>query len=230
MDKLSTDIDPSMVGETRRDEAPDAVSFTDRTRSTIPFESWSPIMDRRWLLLVATLFAGCSQPSPVGREYEQPLKTDTNFAHLTLVLAGIPKSGDISLHEGLPSEFWEPELREQELNRAKTIAIHGHRFYEEPLTVQGKDADPFTALFSSRKSLQRYNANKRCGGYAPDYMVEWKAGEAVTQVLISLECGEVKMFGPKGELHCDLSPEAQQRLGPLLRPYQKNRPSSKSTS
>ena len=181
-------------------------------------------MDRRWLLLVATLFAGCSQPAPVTREYEQPLKTDTNFAHLPMVLAGIPKSADISLHEGLPSEFWEPELREQELSRAKTITIHGYRFYEYQVTAQGKDAEPITALFSSKKSFQRYNAKKRCGGYAPEYVIEWKAGEAVTQALISLECGEVKMFGPKGELHCDLSNEAAKVLTELVSRYRKNRP------
>ena len=45
----------------------------------------------------------------------------------------------------------------------------------------------------------------------------------MTQALICLECREVKMFGPKGELHCDLSIEAGQRLAQLLSPYQKNR-------
>ena len=89
-------------------------------------------MDRRWLILAATLFAGCSQASRVEVEYEQPLKTETNFANLPKVLAGIPKSGDLMLYEGLPSEFWEPELREQELNQKKTIKLHAYPFYEGP--------------------------------------------------------------------------------------------------
>ena len=53
------------------------------------------------------------------------------------------------LYEGLPSEFWEPELREQELNQAKTIKLHGYPFYEEPIALKGTDAEPIDALFSS---------------------------------------------------------------------------------
>ena len=55
------------------------------------------------------------------------------------------------------------------------------------------------------------------------------AGEAVTQALICLDCREIKMFGPKCELHCDLSNEAAAGLTPLLSPYQKNRPTTKAT-
>ncbi len=185
-------------------------------------------MDRRWLLLAAILFAGCSQATQIQGEPEPPQKTDTDFARLPQLLAGIPKSGDILLHEGLPSEFWEPELREQELTQKKTITFHGYPFYEEQRTLQGTDSEPFTALFSSKASFKRYDEKKRCGGYSPDYAIEWKAGEAATQALICLECGEVKMFGPKYELYCDLSIEARQRLTQLLRSYQKNRPSTTS--
>ena len=91
------------------------------------------------------------------------------------------------------------------------------------------DAEPFTALFSSKKSFKRYDEKKRCGGYSPDYAVEWKTGEEATRALICLECGEVKLFGPKSELYCDLSMEAQKSLTHMLRPYQKNRPSTKSS-
>ena len=67
-------------------------------------------MCRVCLALVLTLFVGCALESRIETEYEQDIKTNTNFAHLPLILAGIPKSSDISLYEGLPSEFWEPEL------------------------------------------------------------------------------------------------------------------------
>jgi hypothetical protein len=186
-------------------------------------------VDRRSLMLAAALFAGCSQASRFEVEYEQPVRTETNFANLPKVLAGIPKSVDTMLHEGLPSEFWEPELREQELNQKKIIKLHGYPFYEESIAFKGTDAERLTALFSSRKSFNRYEGNKRCSGFNPDYCVEWRAGEAVTQALICLECREVKLFGPKGELHCDLSLEADSSLTQLLNPYQKNRPTTKAT-
>jgi hypothetical protein len=186
---------------------------------------------RAWqLILAASLFAGCSQASRVEVEYEQPQKTDTNFANLPLVLAGIAKSRDVMLHEGLPSEFWEPELRERELNQKKTIKLHGYPFYDEPIALKGTDAEHLSALFSAKKSFKRYVENKRCSGYHPEYCLDWNAGEAVTQALICLECGEVKLFGPKYELHCDLSNEAEKVVTELLSPYQKNRPITKATN
>ncbi len=186
-------------------------------------------MSRHWLILAASLFAGCSQAPRVEVEYEQPQKTDANFANLPLVLAGIPKTRDMILHEGLPSEFWEPELRERELIQKETIKLHGYPFYDEPIALSGTDAEQLTALLSSKKSFKRYNDNKGCSGYYPEYCVEWKAGEAVTQALICLECREIKMFGPNCELHCDLSNEAEQRLTHLLSPYQKYRPTTTAT-
>ena len=181
-----------------------------------------------YLILAASLFAGCSQASRVEVEYEQAQKTDANFANLPLVLEGIAKSRDVMLHEGLPSEFWEPELRERELNQKATIKLHGYPFYDEPLALNGTDAEHFTALLSAKKSFKRYAENKRCSGYHPDYCLEWKAGEAATQALICLECGEIKLFGSKCELHCDLSNEAEKVLTELLSPYQKNRPITKA--
>ena len=180
------------------------------------------------LILAASLFGGCSQASRVEVEYEPPQKTDTNFANLPLVVAGISKSQDVMLREGLPSEFWEPELRERELTQKETIKLHGYPFYDEPLALKGTDAERLTALFSAQKSFKRYNGNKKCSGYHPDYCVEWKAGEAATQALICLECAEIKLFGSKCELHCDLSNEAAKVLTELLSPYQKNRPITKA--
>ena len=167
--------------------------------------------------------------SRIETEYEQDIKTNTNFAHLPLILAGIPKSSDISLYEGLPSEFWEPELLERELKEKKTIKLHGYRFYEELITMDGTDAEHLTALFSSKNAFKAFVKTKRCGGFYPGYCVEWSKAETTTQCLICLECGDVKMFGANSELHCDFSVDAHQKLKQLLGHYQKNRPVTKSS-
>jgi hypothetical protein len=173
-------------------------------------------MDPRWLVLSLALLAGCSQTTHVEVPYEPPIKTDTDFANLPRILAAIPKSASITLYRGLPSEFWEPELRAQELSRAKTIRLHGYPFYEESIPIPEADAGRLTALFSSKATFRRHDEKKRCGGYSPVYGVEWKAGEDGIRALISLECAEVKMFVPKCELYCDLTPEAKQSLESLL--------------
>ena len=186
-------------------------------------------MDRRGMVLFVILCAGCSQASRVEVPYEPPIKTDTSFANLPRILAAIPKSGETVLYRGLPSEFWEPELRAQALNQAKTIKLHGYPFYEEPIPIQGADAGRLTTLLSSGTTFRRLDGKKRCSGYSPDYSVEWKAGEAVTRALICLECAEVKMFGPKGELHCDLTTEAKQTLESSLGRYREDRASATSS-
>ena len=178
-------------------------------------------------MFAAALLAGCTQaPRRPNYRNEPPKQVSTDFGRLQAVLEGIRESGEVVLYEGLPSEFWEPQLREQELSRKKTIRLHGYPFYDERLALRGADVERFTALFSAKGSFRRYRGAKECGGYHPDYCIEWKAGDAATRILICLECGEVKIFGPRSELHCDLSPESGQRLVQWLGPYRKNRPAA----
>jgi hypothetical protein len=180
-------------------------------------------MDPRWLVLYLALVAGCSQASHLEIPYEPPIKTDANFANLPRILAAIPKSGSTRLYRGLPSEFWEPELRAQELSRAKTVRLHGYPFYQESIPIPEADAGRLTALFSSKATFRRHEENKRCSGYHPEYGVEWKAGEDAIRALICLECAEVKMFVANCELYCDLIPAAKQSLESSLGRFKEDR-------
>ncbi len=182
-------------------------------------------MSLRGLFVLAVLWlVGCNQEVKVAVDITPPPPIETNFDRLPTILAGIPKTGVALLYEGLPSDFWEPQLLEQELARTKTIRLHGYPFYEELLALQGTDGEQFTALFSARTSFTKYTDGKKGGGFHANYCLEWKTGEETTHVVIALECGEVKMFGPKSELHCDLSQEAAQKLRQLLSRYRKNCP------
>ena len=95
-------------------------------------------MPFRWFLLTALLFVGCESKLQVELEVATPPPIETNFERLPLILAGIQKTGDVRLYEGLPSDFWEPELLEQELKRKKTIRLQGYPVYEELLAIQGR--------------------------------------------------------------------------------------------
>jgi hypothetical protein len=181
-------------------------------------------MSRASLILVAAFCFGCTQASQPQVEDAAPSPTPVDFERLPAVLSGVQKSARMSLYEGLPSEFWEPQLREEELRRKSTVSLHGYRFYEETLALQPADAEKLTELFSAKASFKRYGGAKKCGGYGPDYCVEWKSSESATQALVCLECGEVKMFGSRSELYCDFGQEAVERIQRVLQPYRKNRP------
>lgn len=182
-------------------------------------------MSLRGLFVLAALWlVGCKQEIKVTFDAAPPPPIETKFDRLPTVLAGIPKTGVALLYEGLPSEFWEPESLVQELARAKTIKLHGYPFYEELLALQGTDSEQLAALFSARTSFANYTDGKKGGGFHADYGLEWKSGNETTHVVISLEDGEVKLYGPKSQLHCDLSQDAVQKLRQLLSRYRKNRP------
>jgi hypothetical protein len=185
-------------------------------------------MQRRRFLLAAALFAGCASEADRGVPPEPPKAISADFGRLSLILDEIRESRDVVLFEGLPSEFWEPQLLEQELKRKKTIRLHGYPFYEEPVALQGSEAERFTALLSDKSSFKRHRGPNRCGGYQPDFCVEWKNRDVPTRALICMECGEVKVFGPRSEVHCDLDLKAEQRLEEWLRPYRKNRPAAEA--
>lgn len=185
-------------------------------------------MDRRWLLWTAVLLAGCTREQSVQAPPDSPKQVKKDFAQLTSILDGIHRSGEIALYEGLPSEFWEPQLREREASQKKTISINGYLFYDKRLAPRGPDLEQFTRLFSDARSFRRYQSTKVCGGYHPDYCIEWKKGDVTTRALICLECGEVQFFAPPKELYCDLSPEAGRDLARRLSSYQENRPAAPS--
>ena len=185
-------------------------------------------MSRRSVLLVAVMFVGCRDAAEDVVE-EPPPAVGTDFSRLPEVLTGVQKTGRVVLYEGLPSEFWEPQLREQLFSQKDTLDVHGYPVHDEQLTPSSTDAEQLTSLFSARESFQAINKSDRktCGGFTAEYCVEWTTGETVTQALICLECGEVMLFGPQSELHCNLSPDTAKRLKQLLSPYQKNAPKEK---
>ena len=100
----------------------------------------------------------------------------------------------------------------------------GYPFYEERLSWQGTDGEQLTTLLSARTSFAKLTAGKQGGGFHANYCLEWKTAEGTTLAIICLECGEVKMYGPKSQLHCDLSQEAAQKIRPMLGRYRKNCP------
>jgi hypothetical protein len=179
------------------------------------------LVTRHSLLLFTVLCLGCNSAAEVADETTPPA-VNTDFARLPEILAGVQKTGSVVVYAGLPSQFWEPQLRNQELLQKETLDVHGHPVYDEPQDPSSADSEQLTSLFSTKDSYQPLSPakGKKCGGFTAEYCVEWTNGDKTTQVLICLECGEAMLFGPQSELYCNLSPEITQRLKQLLTPYQ----------
>jgi hypothetical protein len=175
-----------------------------------------PQQTRTWpsLALVAALTAtacGCTDTGK-PKDYE-PL------AHL------VAKADRVTLYEGLPHQD-ERQLFEQEMAAKPTIEIHEFRFYERTLPLTPDDITALRGIFAKTETFQTYGGGKKCGGFHPDYCVEWGAGDSQIRLLICFGCDEAKVYGPSASLHFDLSSSANKRLNELLGERWQERPKS----
>lgn len=175
-------------------------------------------MSRTAVLAFAALLAGFPASA------QEPKKPDTNLDNHKDLAAAVAKADKVVLYEGLPHQLFEKELLEKELKEKKTVKFNGFPFYEETLTLKEEDKKKLTTLFGEEKSVKKFSGQKRCGGFHPDYCVEWHVGKDVYRAHMCFGCHEMMVFGPKTDLYCDIADPALKELDALLKAYRKNRP------
>jgi hypothetical protein len=147
-----------------------------------------------------------------------------DFSRYEGLASGIRAADGVLLYEGLPHQYFESIALEKELRDRPYVRLHRFPFYKERLTLSDGDGQKLTDLFCSPGTFRpRGEGMKACGGFHPDYCIEWHVDGEVYQVLVCLGCCEVKCYGPGGiDLYCDIKDMAS--FEKLLRPYRKNRP------
>jgi hypothetical protein len=175
-------------------------------------------------VLAGVCLAGCDEKK-VGSERT---KASTEFEPNRSLFAAIGKADRLILYEGLPHQNDEQELLEKEKRNKPTVTLHGFPFYRPALDVASDDVEKLRGLLGAEGSFVPWRGEKKCGGFHPDYLAEWRVGDGVYRVLICLGCHEVKVFGPDSSLRCDIHQDkAFGELRDLLKKYRKNRPASK---
>lgn len=164
------------------------------------------------LLILPGTFRGQDAPSRIK-----------DFRNLKSCVTAAAAANTVLLLEGLPHQEAEKELLAEELKSKKTIRLHRFPFYDERLDLTNEDSDALQSLLADAKSFQEFQG-KFCGGFHPDYAVQFKVGREQWNVLICLGCHEVQFLGPKVVLHCDLTDDAFEQLSKTLERYHKNRP------
>ena len=166
----------------------------------------------------------------IGRAEEKP---DTNYDHFKPLSAGVKKADKVVVHEGLPhplseKDKYDVEKKKTNVTRPRKDKVKeetdAHRFYDPPQAASAADAKALTTLFANPDVIKAFSGNKRCGGFHPDYAIEWRAGSDVYYVEICYGCSEVKAYGPKDTLHADVSKSGLEDFKKVLAGYQKNRP------
>lgn len=148
----------------------------------------------------------------------------TDLAAHKPIAAIIAKADKVVLYEGLPHPMWEKDTLAAEQKKKKTVEMQLFSFYADPIELKKGDAKEFAKLLSDPASLKEYTVGKRCGGFHPDWCIEWQAGEEKVQCQICFGCDEVKFFAGKDSLHADVTSKVMETLEPSLMKYQKQRP------
>ncbi|HEV3142411.1 MAG TPA: hypothetical protein VGZ47_00845 [Gemmataceae bacterium] len=174
--------------------------------------------------LVLGLVLGVVLAIPVYLYFSSRPNMSTNFRNLSKFTSAVQNADSVVLYEGLPHQRNEYGLFEQELKTKKTIQIHKYRFYVETLSLKNDDAKKLLDLYCDPSTFRPWMGEKSCGGYHPDFCIEWHVGQDSYQALICFSCWEIKMYGPRTELYCDVDDDALNRFKTILKAYQKNRP------
>jgi hypothetical protein len=165
---------------------------------------------------VCYLIAGLAA-LPAARAEEKPA---TDVASYKPVAAAAGKAKEVILFEGFPHPVFEPKLFKKEKETRNQFRYQGFLFYQSRPRVRDNDGDALRKVLAEPKNFAAWRGEKKCGGFHPDYMVQWKVGDDVYRVQICFGCSEIKAFGPKGAVRLDMTAEAKKSLEATLKRYQ----------
>jgi hypothetical protein len=110
------------------------------------------------------------------------------------------------------------------IGHQETIKFHDYPFYKSEIAIKKHDAEKLQSIATDPASYRIKGPPKLCGGYHPDWCVEWQDGDNVYRALLCFGCGEVILSWSDGSEYCDIADGSQTELQAILEPYQKNRP------
>lgn len=129
----------------------------------------------------------------------------------------------VTITEGLPHPAKEPHLFPTEEKRRDTRKIAEFPFYKPDIKPDAARAARLKALLSDPKSFLEWK-QKRCGGFHPDWSINWKSGRKSVNALVCFGCKDIMIVTADQQLRYGISPGAFKKLQAELLPLQSKRP------
>ncbi|MFT3878950.1 MAG: hypothetical protein QM703_04730 [Gemmatales bacterium] len=105
----------------------------------------------------------------------------------------IRKADEVVIYVGLPHQLFEKHDLEEELRTKQVIEFYGYPFYQEPIVLTSSVINRLSEVFGDQKTYLPWSGPKLCGGFHPDYVVEWRVGWNCYRALICFGCDEVQL-------------------------------------
>ena len=163
---------------------------------------------RRSVLALALIVLTSS--SATGQEARQPAE---DFEKLRYLREAVRNTKSVTVLEGLPRIFDGSTPR---CDSTEIVAQHGYWFFDERIQVSREEAEALARIVADARSFAPWGGAKACGGFHPDFCLEWPSGTELHHVLLCFGCHEMKYFGPGGSALCDVPPPAYKELKALL--------------
>ena len=120
---------------------------------------------------------------------EQVKKTADFMGQFANFLESVSAADSLTIFEGLPCAA-DVELAKIK-QKNETIEIDGCSFYSAPLAASQSIKEKLRSTLVDYRAFEPYSGGKFCGGFHPDFCVQWKSGNHVHHALVCLGCAEM---------------------------------------
>ena len=147
---------------------------------------------------------------------------DASFDNLDRMRESLQGIRELRIYQGLPSVIrgdW-PACSPDSI-----VLIRGFQFHAGPAVLIGKRATEVVAILGDTSTFVRKGTGiSRCGGFHPDFAVEWTVDKQRHRALLCFGCFDMKYAGPEATVLCEISSEPGERLRALLEPFAPHAP------
>jgi len=160
------------------------------------------------------------------KQEELRMKTRAeSFKLLPEFSRGIQGCDTLVVYEGLPHQMTEKDVFQREMARTKTVEIERHRFYAKPVPISAEAAEKLRKLYVKKGTFAPSEGVKYCGGFHPDWCLQWTRGSQTWTVHLCFGCNEMMTFHGGKTLETYIhSGNVSDQFRAILAPYQKERP------
>lgn len=145
-----------------------------------------------------------------------------NFQENWALLRTLKGAYSVVLLEGLPHQTYEWKEHEYEMANKPVEVINDFPFYRDKIALKVNEVQKLTDYFDSALSFSPSIGAKRCGGFHPDYCLQWiNLGGNKVNCFLCFGCEELQLRQGDWYFHCDMRTLP---LKAILYEYRQNRP------
>ena len=173
-------------------------------------------------VLVLNVVAAAEDPASGARSASGKVTGATidhveRFASVPAFVKLLGNAKDMQLYLGLP----RPEASNGEdgsLQRKDVVARKGFKFCDVPHSVSGEQLRTLHKTLARADTFAPYAGAKFCGGFHPDFLLEWESDGKDYQAFFCFGCHEIRWLEAEDyEVWCDMTESGAKSLQAALR-------------